>query len=117
MVGSYTGPLGEGVATLELIQVCPGRTVISKHGVVEFGGKHSKKLVFRLVTPSRCLCTYAERRGREMVAAGSFVPRMALPRLPGMLQEWGTVSRTESKGILRSHHLLLGYLPLFTGIL
>lgn len=85
MVGICTSPLGEGLATLGLMQVCPRRTVASKHRGVEFGGKHSKKLVFRLASLSRCLCTYAERRGREMVPAGSFVPGVALACLPHML--------------------------------
>ena len=42
------------------------------------------------------------------------VPREAMPPLPSVLQEGGTISPSVSQEILRSYHLLLGYLPPFS---
>ena len=41
MAWAYAGPLGEGLASLGLVQVCPRMAIAPKHMDVRFGVKHS----------------------------------------------------------------------------
>ena len=72
MAQTCTGPLEKGLTGLVL--VCLRKAVALKCRSLEFRVKHSKKLVPRLATLSRCLCPYANKWGSAMAPAGYFVP-------------------------------------------
>ena len=79
-----------------------------------YGAKHTKRSVSRLAALIRCPCTDAEGWGREMSSTGYFVPCESMIPLSDVFQEGGVVSTTASQEILRSCHLLPGYLPAFS---
>ena len=107
----HADPLGEGLAMMGLVQVYPRRAVTPICRNFEFGVKLSKKPMSRLAVFSSCLCTYAKEWESVMVPAGSFVRQEAMPSLPVVLQEGGSVSPSASQEIVRSRCLLPAFCP------
>ena len=68
-----------------------------------FGAKQAKQPVSRLAALSRCLCTYAEWQGREMVPDRSFVPREVTLRMPPLTDVWRCFTSHQEKWTVSPH--------------
>lgn len=106
---THTDPLGESCHAVASASLSQKGSSLTSQGLGVYG-KAIKELASRLVALSRCLYPYANKWGSIMCPPILLSPKRQC-HLSQMYSRRGTVSPSETKGILRTCCLLSGPCP------